>query len=264
MDASNGRFVWFDLMTTDIKGAESFYSDVVGWQPTKWAGGDYVMWKAGDDEVGGVVGLPRSARKAGPSPEWLAYVGTDDVDAIARKAEQLGGKVVVPARDIPSIGRYAILVDRQGADFAVFQALDSTGAAGGDASEAGKLGHFSWAELNTTDWKSAWAFYSNLFGWLHTASMDMGPEYGEYFMFGFDEKDSIGGMSNSAPLLKTRPHWLHYVNVKSADETVEKVVQMGGRDLNGLMDVPGGGRIAQCVDPQGARFAIYSSQVEAT
>ena len=35
--------------------------------------------------------------------------------------------------------------------------------------------------------------------------------------------------------------------------------QLGGKVLNGPMDIPGDDRIAQCLDPQGAAFAIYAS-----
>ncbi|MBI5546316.1 MAG: VOC family protein [Deltaproteobacteria bacterium] len=254
MNAASGRFVWFDLMTTDIQAAKSFYSEIVGWQTTKWSGGDYEMWKAGDEEVGGVMALTSDARQSGSPPQWLAYVGTNDVDSTVRKAQALGGQVVTPARDISNVGRFALLADPQGAAFAIFQALGQESA----TPDATKLGHFGWAELNTTDWKSAWKFYSDLFGWQHTSSMDMGPEYGEYFMFGSDSNQAFGGMSNTASMMNARPHWLYYVNVKNADDTARKIVEKGGKDVNGPMDVPGGGRIAQAVDPQGARFAIFA------
>ena len=103
------------------------------------------------------------------------------------------------------------------------------------------------------------AFYSELFGWRATTSMNMGPELGEYFMFGNDPKTSLGGMSNAANMMKAPAHWLHYVNVKSVDETAQLIPQKGGKVLNGPMEVPGGDRIAQCMDPQGAMFAIFSS-----
>jgi uncharacterized protein len=98
-----------------------------------------------------------------------------------------------------------------------------------------------------------------MFGWKPTRSMNMGPEFGEYFMFGADPERSFGGMSNAATMMKAPAHWLYYVNVKSVDETARRIPQLGGKVLNGPIDVPGGDRIAQCMDPQGALFAIYSS-----
>ena len=55
------------------------------------------------------------------------------------------------------------------------------------------------------------------------------------------------------------PTWLHYVRVDSTDAAAARVTANGGTVINGPMDVPGGGRIAQCVDPQGAIFAVHSS-----
>jgi hypothetical protein len=254
MSAASGRFVWFDLMTPDISGAKSFYSEVVGWQTNKWSGGDYEMWRAGGEDIGGVMGIGSSDGQDSSNPQWMAYVGSDDIEATADKARGLGGEVIVPPRDIPSVGRFAVLADPQKAPIAVFQTMSQP-----MVPDTRKLGHFGWAELNTSDWKEAWKFYSTLFGWQQTSSVNMGPEYGEYVMFGVDAKQAFGGMSSSAALMKARPHWLYYVNVKSVDDTAKKVVEKGGKGLNGPMDVPGGGRVAQCLDPQGARFAIFSA-----
>lgn len=253
MSAASGQFVWFDLMTTDPQAAKTFYSSTVGWQTESWSGGDYEMWKADGEQIGGLMALSPDDRRSGRQPQWMAYVATDDIEATAQQARALGGKVLVGPQEIPNVGRFAVLADPQGASFAIFQAREQA-----MVPDRRKLGHFGWSELNTTDWKAAWKFYSGLFGWKKTSSMDMGPEYGEYFMFGTGGEEALGGMSNSANQMKVRPHWLYYVNVKSADDAVKKVVAEGGKELNGPMDVPGGGRIAQCLDPQGARFAVFS------
>lgn len=253
MSAASGRFVWYDLMTTDTEGAKAFYTAITGWKSSKWAGGDYETWSMGDKGIGGLMVLPEEARAAGAPPHWMGYVAVDDVDATARKAVGLGAKTYVPATDIPDVGRFAVLGDPQGAVFALFSSTME-----GPGPDREGLGHFSWAELNTTDWESAWKFYSDLFGWKPTRSMDMG-EFGQYFMFGMDTQQSMGGMSNAATMMHAPPHWMHYVNVKDVDEAAKLISQKGGKVLNGPMDIPGGDRIAQCMDPQGAVFAIYSS-----
>lgn len=252
MGAASGRFVWYDLMTPDVQGAKAFYTDLIGWKMTPWRS-DYEMWTAGDTQVGGLMALPEDARKAGAPPHWLGYAAVEDVDASAKKVQQLGGRVFHPPTDIPQVGRFAVVADPQGAAFALFKSTDEQQLPPREGP-----GCFSWAELNTTDWKAAWKFYSELLGWKPTQSMDMGPGFGEYFMFGMDPQQSMGGMSDAATMMKAPAHWLHYINVKSADETAARLVQKGGRVLNGPMDVPGGDRVAQCMDPQGGMFAIYS------
>jgi predicted enzyme related to lactoylglutathione lyase len=52
--------------------------------------------------------------------------------------------------------------------------------------------------------------------------------------------------------------WLYYVSVDDVNVSVAKVTELGGQVLNGPMEVPGGDLIAQCVDPQGALFALHS------
>jgi hypothetical protein len=51
----------------------------------------------------------------GAPPNWGIYVTVDDVDATARKAEELGAKILVPLTDIPNVGRFFSFQDPQGA-----------------------------------------------------------------------------------------------------------------------------------------------------
>src|SRR4051812_45007952 len=116
-NSTRGRFVWYDLMTSDPKGAETFYPKAVGWGTQAWEQMAYTMWTANETPLGGVMQLPV---EAGAPPHWLAYISTLDADASATLAQSLGGKVLKPAADIPNVGRFAILQDPQGARFAIF------------------------------------------------------------------------------------------------------------------------------------------------
>src|SRR5204862_141960 len=148
------------------------------------------------------------------------YIGTPDVDATVKQAVELGGKVMRPAWDIPKVGRIAFLNDPQGATFALLAPLPTEG--GGSTDHTG-LGDFSWHELMSTNWQAAWDFYSKLFGWRKTDSMDMGA-LGKYQMFGLDGK-SFGGMFNRSPTPPGPPMRLAYANVadtKRAAETIKK------------------------------------------
>lgn len=242
------RFVWFDLLTPDPRGAKAFYSALTGWTTQPFQGSDYEIWHDGDTMIGGVGTPPPNT-----PPHWMGAVAVEDADASAQKAQRLGGKVLSPPMDIPNSGRYAVLADPQGATFSVYAANGPR-----PAPDREKPGRFSWAELNSTDWKSAWKFYAELFGWQKTSSMDMGPGLGEYFMFGTGSEQSMGGMSDAAKSMKLPAHWLYYFNVQSVDETCKRIPQLGGKVVNGPMDVPGNDRIAQGLDPQGVMFAIYS------
>ncbi len=251
-----GRNVWFELLTTDTKAAEAFYSETIGWKAetgTMEGMPPYTMWKMGEDSMAGMMTLPAEAAEMGAPPHWMAYTTVENVDETASKATELGGKTLKAGFSVPNIGRMAILADPQGAAFAVFTPETEIPEA-----KPERLGSFSWAELNTTDYEGAWKFYAELFEWKHKSSMDMG-EMGTYFMFDGGDSATKGGMSNTAAMMKMPAHWLHYVTVDDCDAAAERVTKNGGKILNGPMDIPGGDRIAQCMDPQGAAFAIYSA-----
>ncbi len=253
-----GRFVWHDLMTTDTEAAVAFYTKIAGWGTMAWdQDPSYTMWTNEGTPIGGLMVLPEEARQMGAPPHWLAYVAVPDVDASIAQAKGRNGKVYVEPKTIPTVGRFAVLADHHGALFAVFSPEHEVPGHDGEP----KPGEFSWHELATTNWESAWNFYQALFGWEKTEAMDMGPA-GVYQMFGRAGR-TIGGMYNKPPEMPAPPHWLCYAMVKSADRAADLVNAHGGQIVNGPMDIPGGGRIVQSIDPQGAAFALHSAAVAA-
>jgi predicted enzyme related to lactoylglutathione lyase len=251
-------------MTTDIPAATAFYSKIAGWGTQEFdmgPNGKYQMWVVDNAPIGGVMTqTPKSGAPPMP-PHWLGYVAVPNTDETVKQAESLGGRVISPPMDIPTVGRFAIIADPQGAAIAVFTPLPSS--TGMDYSP--QVGKFSWHELMTTDHDAAWSFYSKLFDWEKTGESDMGA-IGMYVMFGLggDHRASdapnagaCGGMFNMTPEMKMPPNWVYYIQVDSVDATAEAVKSSGGQLLNGPMEVPGGDRIAQCMDPQGGMFAIH-------
>lgn len=67
-------------------------------------------------------------------------------------------------------------------------------------------------------------------------------------------------MFNKPAEMPGPPFWLYYIMVPDVKAVVEKIKGLGGQILNGPMEVPGGDLIAQCLDPQGAAFAIHSKK----
>ncbi len=249
--SARGRFVWYDLMTTDPEKAEAFYTNALGWGTEVWQGPmPYHMWKASGKTMGGVMQLPNAAAP----PHWLAYIGVPDVDATVKDAESRGAKTLAKPTDIPTVGRYAVLADPQGAVFAVFT---SAGNAPGHEG-APTMGEFSWHELATTDIDAAFSFYQALFGWEKQNDHDMGP-LGVYRIFARNGIE-LGGMFNKTADMPFPPNWLQYIMVDSARAAADRVTAHGGKILNGPMEVPGGDWIVQCMDPQGAAFAVHAKQ----
>jgi hypothetical protein len=192
----------------------------------------------------------------GTPPHWLSYIQVEDVDAAVTQVESLGGKTHVPGTDIPTVGRFAVVADPQGAVFSLFTPTD--GGSGPASGAQPGIGEFSWHELGTSDLKKGLAFYEAMFDWEKVAEHDMGP-LGTYLEFGRNGQE-MGGMYTIGPGMPMPPNWLQYVRVDSADAAVERVKANGGQVVNGPIDVPGGDRIAVCKDPQGAAFAVHAKK----
>jgi hypothetical protein len=154
---------------------------------------------------------------------------------------------------IPEVGRMAVLADPQGAVFALYTPKNVADYAGPPT--PAQPGNVSWHELMTTDWANAFEFYAALFGWTRDTAYDMGPA-GTYQLYRGDAPWPLGGMFNK-PFEVPVPAWMLYVRVDDLEGTVKKVRSNGGQVINGPMDVPGGDRIAQCLDPEGAAFALH-------
>ena len=123
----------------------------------------------------------------------------------------------------------------------------------------GTPGYVGWHELCATDWQKAFEFYAAMFGWQKGEPVDMG-EMGIYQLFTTAGGSMpIGGMFNKPPSMPM-PFWLFYFNVDDIDAALTRVQSGGGKLLNGPMQVPGGDWIVQCLDPQGAMFALLGKR----
>lgn len=110
----HGAFSWNELMTTDLDGAKSFYSEMFSWQLEDMNNEmPYTMAKINGQDSAGLMSMPPEA--GGMPPMWGAYVTVDDVEASAKQAVALGGNILLEARDIPNVGRFCVISDPQGA-----------------------------------------------------------------------------------------------------------------------------------------------------
>ena len=85
-----GRFLWYELLTTDMKAAEGFYSAVVGWTVAPFDGSPepYDMWIRPDGApMGGVMTLPEGMNVP---PHWGMYVGVARLEDGVAEVERLG------------------------------------------------------------------------------------------------------------------------------------------------------------------------------
>ena len=242
-----GRFVWHELYTPNRAGSQEFYGKVAGWTVQSWDQDPaYQMFAAKSGPLGGAV------EERSGTPQWLAYIGSTDVDATADAATRLGGRVQTAPADLPNGGRYAVIVDPQGATFGVHASATAP-----QPEATPKAGEFSWHELATSVAPgAAFGFYAALFDWDLMAEHDMGP-MGMYLVFGRNGRQ-LGGMFDKGAQGKPgSAYWLGYVSVTDLEAAVERAKGARASVLMGPMDVPGGDRVAQLMDPYGAFFALH-------
>ena len=112
-----GSFAWGDLFTTDSEKAAKFYTELFGWT-TYVEGSPYIHFKNGEEYIAG--SMPGSLPEGVP-PHWMPYIAVADADASLAKAVSLGAKTLFGPMTMEGIGRFASLMDPQGAVFSIFQ-----------------------------------------------------------------------------------------------------------------------------------------------
>jgi len=253
MPKSPSRFIWYELITSDVTASAAFYGAVLGWteQSAGQAGMDYRIWMNDGTGIGGLMTTPAEAAANGMRPAWLGYAAVANVDDAVAAIVAARGSVCMPAMDIPGVGRIAMVLDPQGAAIYVMTPIGD----GPSLSFApGKPGHCGWNELYTTDWPAAFAFYHDQFGWEKAEAIDMGP-MGTYQLFHAGD-GAIGGMMNNQAV--PRPAWMFYFNAAEITAADDRVRAAGGEVLHGPMQVPGGQWIIQARDPLGAAFGLVA------
>ena len=256
MADATGRPVWYELLTTDMKAAEAFYTRVVGWTTKSFDGAPQpydFFERPGGAGVGGVMNIPQGMNFP---PHWEMYVAVQKIEDAVAKIEKLGGKALSPLIDIPKVGRMRTMMDPQGGVFAIFEAAPEDQPRPEARPE---IGDASWHELYTTDAEAAMKFYTELFGWKPTTAMDMGP-MGMYRMFGRGEFEYGGMMNKPKEMAQAPTAWGIYFRVADVDAAAGRITANGGQVTNGPMDVPGGDRIVNGMDPQGAHFGLHQKK----
>jgi uncharacterized protein len=118
-EVGEGVFVWDELGTSDVAGAQRFYEQVFGWTTSEMGAeyGGYRIFNRGETGIAGLMAVPDSSIP----PHWQPYVAVDDPDRTTAKAKELGGSVLQEPMDVPKVGRIAVLRDPQGATFGIIK-----------------------------------------------------------------------------------------------------------------------------------------------
>lgn len=265
-----GSFIWYELMTPDPDAIAPFYAAVVGWTisgaaplPPGGAGGiDYrTIGRSDGKGAGGVLRLSADMLQHGARPSWLGYLSTPDVDRAIAAIVAEGGKVQMPATDVPHAGRIAMLTDPQGVPFYLMTPVPPPGVpdATSDVFDRHGLQRVQWNELASPDLAASKAFYSRHFGFEFNEVMHMGS-MGDYCFIDHH------GQRLGAVMQRQSDHqpaaWLFYFGVPSIAAAIRAIVANGGKVLVGPNEVPTGEWSLVAADPAGAGFGLAGPKGE--
>ncbi len=177
---------------------------------------------------------------------WSSYVLVDDVDAAARRAKEVGGKVVREPMDIPNVGRFAVVADPWGA---VVQPFRSSAEGAPPPEGMPPVGTFCWETLITPDVKAAAAFYAKVVGF-GTGKTPNGE--GTVFTSGDTPVADLQPGRSGSP-----SYWATYVAVENAEASRDRAVRLGGQVMVPRVDVPQVGIISFVADPTGASLGLF-------
>jgi predicted enzyme related to lactoylglutathione lyase len=241
--------VWVDLSSQDPAASRDFYAKVFGWKievnPDPQYGG-YAMAQVGGKNAAGIGPKMQPQQPTA----WSLYIGSDDADAIAKRVESAGGKVVAPPFDVGPQGRMAAFQDPVGAVISIWQPK----AMSADF-PSGQANTFGWAELDGKNLAKALPFYQTLFGWTVKQS-PMGEGMPPYTEFQIDGNSVAGAMDMGSNAPAQMPNfWLVYFSVDDVDKVTKKATAAGAKEIMAPQDFPGG-RFSVLTDPQGATFGL--------
>lgn len=250
-----GRFVWHDLITTNVDDAVAFYGKLFPeWSIEKLETDDasqYHVIEVGGQDIGGIVGVPE---ESGIPSHWIGYVAVEDCDEAVKRTIDLGGNCLVPAIDVPQVGRFAIVQDPQGAVLKPFSVQKQI-----TLPEQPANGQPAWNELMTKEVAASRDFYRSVFGW---SSVEQPIEgMGTYTLFRAGEHDVAGIMSMPEDA-EAPPNWLTYFHADDIDSRAHSIEALGGQIFVTPQDIPGVGRFSVHADPVGAFFALQRRQTD--
>ena len=260
MPDTTGRFIWYELMTSDADAATRFYGKVVGWKiPGRAAAPEGVadyrpILRDDGGSAGGVLALTPDMVAHGAQPAWVGYLHVADVDATVRDIKADGGKALMPRKDLP-VGSIAMVTDPMGTPFYVMAPIPPPDKpdARSDVFDPRATQRVRWNDLASPDLARAKAFYAKHFAFQFNDVMPMGP-MGDYCFIDHGGV-RIGGMMQQPPQ-GPAALWQFYFGVPSAMAAKAAIVSGGGHILRDLHEVPGGDWVVIATDPQGAAFGV--------
>jgi hypothetical protein len=245
-----GRWVWGDLVTSDVAVAADFYGQVFGWTFETYGGENdletYTLALADGLPIGGLVFDQRALKDKVPSARWIGLISVPNVRAAADAVTKAGGKVMVAPVMLGERGETAVFQDREGTPFGVVRSRN-----GDPADYAGDVNEWVWLDLWTGDVGRAADFYRTVVGYEVLPLQQEGLRKGVHLVSGGFVRAGIMQKKDA----RDSSVWLPYLRVADAAATVSKARAAGGKVIREPVSL-GRAIVAIIADPTGAPVGI--------
>ena len=245
-----GRWVWGDLVTSDVAVAADFYGQVFGWTFETYGGENdletYTLALADGLPIGGLVFDQRALKDKVPSARWIGLISVPDVRAAADAVTKAGGKVVVAPVMLGERGETAVFQDPEGTPFGIVRSRN-----GDPADYAGDVNEWVWLDLWTGDVGRAADFYRTVVGYEVLPLQQEGLRKGVHLVSGGFVRAGIMQKKDA----RDSSVWLPYLRVADAVATVSKARAAGGKVIREPVSL-GRAIVAIIADPTGAPVGI--------
>lgn len=249
----NGQFNWHELYSPNLPLVLPFYLALLGWTATDVPmdnGETYTIVSSNDVRLGGLNPTSPDLDLSG----WTSYIAVSDIAATVDLVTSIGGRLLAPAFDVPSVGRVAYLADPAGAQFSLF-AEEIPGRYPAITGGYGQRGLPSWHELTTPDDAEAIAFYTSVTGWEHVVWDMDGLSYHGMTI----DEIPVAGIYRGEP--DQPATWTIYFETNgSLAEAISAVPSLGGNLIGERVAVPGTGEFQMVQDPAGTVFGLLASE----
>jgi predicted enzyme related to lactoylglutathione lyase len=245
-----GEFCWVNMLTADLDAACDLYAAVLGWTYRDMGGMGYGI-KVGGRDVGAMFDLAHPNTPKGTRAHIGVMIKVDDADATCERIIAQDGRARAPFTVNKGL-RMSVCQDSTGASFDVWESAMARGM----EADSHAHGAPSWFDVLTPDASRAAAFYKDVFGWSAVESMIGQLAYTRFLL----ADREVGGMMAITPEMgETRPRWRTNFAVDDAEEAA-RVAKTLGAAVTEVQPLPGIGRCADVVSPQGVEFSIVEYQ----
>ncbi len=241
---------WVDLVTPDLKKAETFYTSLFGWTyaESEINGIPTALIQKDGKVIGSMFEMKKSK-----SSVWIpaATISASDLDARVKGLKNGGAKIALTSKDAGKRGTQVVLEGKQGEEFSLISGNSYHAQSAPSTAE----GNFMGAELWASDPQAASSFYQNAFG------VSVSQQEFEGRPYWFFERDGapIAGMCNN-PITNQGSQWVNYIYASNPAALADKVTKQGGYVIAAPAENIKQGKVAIVQDPHGAIFCIYSNQ----